>query len=156
MKLYFYRFIKIQIGGKEELIGTGPNQPMEAESGSGTTDKVVNRIDSVGAGNFEDQIAVFILGPADEQATMIEQLNLGLKNGALIFHHLQSDIGPFATNFMGGDFQAAVAGQRDRSRLTSFQVEAFAAEQTVGGIIEHGLQFADISLQLPIDAGTIA
>lgn len=147
---------KIQIGGKEELIGTVPSQPMEAGYGSGTIDKVIDRIDSVGAGNFKDQIAVFILGPADEQTAMIEQLNLGLKNGALIFHHLQSDVSPFATNFMGGDLQAAVAGQRYRARLAGFQVEAFAAEQTVGGIIEHGLQFADISFQLPIDAGAIA
>ena len=108
------------------------------------------------AGNFKDQIAVLVGRSADEQAPPVEQLDLGFKYGPRLLHHQQSDVGPVAVDFLGRNFQPAVTGKGHHARLAHIQVEAFAAEQAVGGVVEHGLQFTDVSLQFWIDHGVIA
>lgn len=108
------------------------------------------------AGNFKDEIAVLVCGSADEQAPPVEQLDLGFKYGPRLFHHLQSDVGAAAADFLGRDFQPAVTGKGHHARLAHAQVEAFAAEQSVGSVVEHGLQFTDVSFQFWIDHGVIA
>ena len=91
------------------------------------------------AGNFKDQIAVLVGRSADEQAPPVEQLDLGFKYGPRLLHHQQSDVGPVAVDFFGRNFQPAVTGKGHHARLAHIQVEAFAAEQAVGGVVEHGL-----------------
>ena len=102
----------------------------------------------IGTGYLEDQIAVLIRGTANEKASAVEELDLGLENGTLLFQHLQSNIGPVAPDFMGRYLESTIAGKRYHASLTRFQVKAFAAEQLIGGIVEHGLQLADVSSQL--------
>lgn len=108
------------------------------------------------AGYFKDEIAVLVGGATDEQASPVEQLDLGFKYGPFLLDHLQSDVGPAATDFMGGDFQAAITGKRHHTRLTQAQVETFTAQQAVGGVVEHGLQLADVPFQLRIDHSVIS
>ena len=110
----------------------------------------------IGTGDFKDEIAVFISGAADEQASMVEKLDLGLENGPFFLHHLQSDVSPAAADFMRSDLQSAITGQGHHARLARTQVETFAAKQAVGGVVEHGLQFADVPFQFRIDHGAIA
>ena len=93
----------------------------------------------IGAGYFKDEIAVLVCGSADEKAPPVEQLDLGFKYGPLLLHHLQSDVGPAAVDALGRDLQSAITGQRYHAGLAHAQVEAFAAEQAVGGVVEHGL-----------------
>lgn len=133
-----------------------PAAQLKSEIGSDRDMSMMDGNDLICTGNFEDQIAVFVLGAADKQAAMVEKFDLSLKNGTFFFHHLQGDIGPAATDFVGCDLQVPSTGQGHRARLTRFQIKAFTAEQTVGGIVEHGLQFADMSGQLPIHTGVIA
>ena len=87
---------------------------------------------------------------------MVEELDLSLKNGPSPFGHLQSDIGATAANLLWCNGKLTGIGQGDLPRLPLSQVEGFAAEQSVGGIIEHGLQFTDVSLQLRIDTGSLS
>ena len=108
------------------------------------------------AGNFKNEIAVLVCGSADEQAPPVEQLDLGFKYGPRLLHHLQSDVGPAAVDALGRDRQSAVTGKGHHAGLAHAQVEAFAAEQSVGSIVEHGLQFTDVSFQFWIDHGVIA
>ena len=110
----------------------------------------------VGAGYFEDQVAVFIGGTTDEKAATVKELYLGLKDRTFIFHHRQGDISPAAANFLRGDLQAPTPGQGYRTGLPRFQVEAFTTEQAIGGVIEHGLQLTDMALQLWIDPRSVA
>jgi hypothetical protein len=56
------------------------------------------------AGNFEDEVSVFIFGTADEKASPVEELNLGLENGAFLFHHLQFDISSAPADAVGRNF----------------------------------------------------
>ena len=87
---------------------------------------------------------------------MVEELDLGLENRSFLLHHLQSDVSPATADFMGSDLQSAITGQGHHARLARAQVETFAAEQAVGGVVEHGLQFADVPFQLRIDHRAIA
>lgn len=108
------------------------------------------------AGNFKDKIAILVCGSADEQISPVEQLDLGFKNSPRLLHHQQSDIGSAAVDSLGRNLQPAVTGKGHHARLAHAQVEAFTAEQSVGSVVEHGLQFTDVSFQFWIDHGVIA
>lgn len=110
---------------------------------------------SITAGNLEDEVAVFILGTANKQTSAIEQLNLGLKNGAFLLHHLQRDIGSAAAYFFGGDFESAISGQGYHAGFMGAQAEALAGQQAVGRVVEHGLQLTNVFFQLRINDGVI-
>ena len=111
---------------------------------------------SIFAGNSEYKVALAIFGTADEKAPVIEQFDLGLENGLFLLDHLQGNISPVATDLMGCDLQSPASGQAHYARLPHTQVETFTAEQAIRGVVEHGLQFADVPFQLGIDGGVIA
>jgi len=107
------------------------------------------------AGNFKDKIAILVCRSADEQISPVEQLDLGFKNDPRLLHHQQSDIGSAAVDSLGRNLQPAVTGKGHHTRLAHAQVEAFTAEQSIGSVVEHGLQFTDMSFQFWIDHGVI-
>lgn len=87
---------------------------------------------------------------------MVDELYLRLKNRAFFFHHRKGDIGPTATDFLGGDLQSSTPGQGHRTGLPGPQIETFTAQQAIGGVAEHGLQLSDMALQLCVDTGPVA
>ena len=105
----------------------------------------------IGTGDFKDEVTVLIIRTADEQTSTVEELDLGLENGTFVLQHLQREVGPAGADFMGCNLQLAITGQEHNARLASSQVQIFAAEQTVGGEVEQGLQFAYVPFQLWID-----
>ena len=109
----------------------------------------------IGSGNFEYQVAVLVLRSANEEAAVVEELNLGLKDGPSLFHHLHGDIGPAAVNFVWSDGKLTVSREGHLTRLPFSQIEDFAAEQSIRRVVEHGLQFADVLPQLWINTRAI-